>query len=104
MTDLEYTQSAVMDMFGLIQNGGVSELPVDMSRADYHDYGDHRVMRPYEDVVGGINWYLQQEDIDHIPDEMILRIVAFNFGISLEKASTQVKNQTLKGEGFVDLT
>ena len=104
MTDLSYTQSAVMDMLDIIKNGGACEMPVDMSRADFNNYSDHRDIRPYTDVVGGVNWYLNQEGTEHIPDEIVLRIVAFNFGISLEEATNQIENQTLKGEGFVDLT
>jgi hypothetical protein len=96
--------SAVMDMLDLIQHSGKRELPIEMEKLDFGQYGNHRTERPYSTVLEGVNWYLHQEESQHLPEEMVVRLVAHNFGMPLEEAVRQLTSGTEGEGGVVDLT
>ena len=96
--------SAVIDMLDLLRHSGKGELPVEMGKLDFGQYGDHRTLRPYTTVLEGVNWYLHQEEVHHLPEEMVVRMVAHNFGMPLEEAVRQLNHATEGEGGVVDLT
>jgi len=61
-------------------------------------------MRPYNTIVEGVNWYLNQDGIDKIPEELILPMVAHNFGVSVEAAFKIVEKTVECESGIVDLS
>ena len=97
-------RSAVKDMLELITAKKEYKRPIEMEKLDFGQYQDHKKDRPYSNVVEGVNWYLNQEGISHIPDELILPMVAHNFGISTKEA-LDLLNKTIENEdGAVDLS
>jgi hypothetical protein len=95
--------SAVMDMLDLLRHSGRGEVPLEMDKLDYGQYGDHRTQRPYTSVLEGVNWYLHQEETQHLPEEMVVRLVAHNFGMPLEEAVRELNTATQGEGGLVDL-
>jgi tRNA(Leu) C34 or U34 (ribose-2'-O)-methylase TrmL len=95
--------SAVMDMIDLLSHSGKGELPVEMDKLDFGQYGDHLTQRPYATVLEGVNWYLHQDETQHLPEEMVMRLVAHNFGIPLEEAVRELNAATQAEGGVVDL-
>jgi hypothetical protein len=103
MTDLAIIHSAVMDMFECVSSSH-SLCMVDHSRLDYGQYSNHRTLRPYSTIIEGVNWYLNQPESEHLPEELIIHLVSFNFGISVDDAIQEVENSTVKESGIVDLS
>jgi len=99
MTELAIVASSVMDMFNDLQRKP-DYVPIDWEKADYNFYGDHKVVRPYNTVLEGVNWYLNQPEVEHLPEELIINLVAHNFGITPEEAVRQVET-SVKGESGI---
>ena len=97
-------RSAVKDMLEIITAKNEYKKPIEMEKLDFGQYKDHKTDRPYNSVVEGVNWYLHQEDTSHIPDELILPIVAHNFGISTADALAQLNRMLENEDGTVDLS
>ena len=95
--------TAVMDMLDLLRDSGKGEVPVEMDKLDFTQYGNHTTHRPYNTVLEGVNWYLHQEAVQHLPEEMVVRLVAHNFGIPLEQAVGELNTATQGEGGMVDL-
>ena len=65
--------------------------PIDENRCDYGFYGNHKDRKPYSTILEGINWYLQQPTVQLLPEEMIIPMVAHNFGITVDEALKRVQ-------------
>jgi len=61
---------------------------VDWEKVDFGQYGDHKEIRPYQNIGEGIEWYMIADP--KIPDFMYLPIVAKNFGITEKEAKTRL--------------
>ena len=103
MKDLALIQSEVMDIMNDWKPKG-RKIPIEMNKIDYNLYGDHKQVRPYKTIIEGVNWYLHQRDIQHIPEELVLPLVAHNFGISIVEAVEKIKKTTECEYGLVDLS
>ena len=97
-------RSAVRDMLDIVTQKHSPLKPVEMERLDFGQYSDHTAVRPYNNVVEGVNWYLHQDEVQYLPDELILPMVAHNFGISMEEAIRQFHVITENEDGVVDLS
>jgi hypothetical protein len=102
--DYALIHSAVMDMFESMTQKPNNGPKICMDKLDYGQYGDHTINRPYNTVLEGVNWYMNQEKVSHLPEELIVNIVAQNFGISLEEAVDQINKSIHIQDGFVDLS
>jgi hypothetical protein len=103
--DYPLIYSAVMDMIDCMSNKSLDGRPaVCMDKLDYGQYGDHTVNRPYNTVLEGVNWYMNQEKIEHIPEELIVSIVAKNFGITFQEAVDEMNETFLKKDGIVNFS
>lgn len=100
--DLALVQSEVMDMIS--EWSSTSRVQIDPDKMDYGLYGDHKLIRPYDTVMEGVNWYMNQSGIEHIPEELILPIIAHNFGISVGEAYEQLSKFTRNEHCLVDLS
>lgn len=103
-TDLAIVQSAVTDLICMMTNQADPSMPIDPSKCDYNFYGDHTGIRPYETVSEGVNWYLHQKGISALPEEMIISLVAHNFGLPVRDAIHQVETEVFGESGLVDLS
>ena len=101
--NLALIQSNVMDC---LKNWEAPQrrIPIDNEKIDFGLYGDHTKIRPYNTVAEGVNWYLNQGEICKIPEELILPIVAHNFGMSVGDAFEQVAKTAEHQSGVVDLS
>ena len=102
--DYALIHSAVMDMFESMTRKPNNEPKICMDKLDYGQYGDHTINRPYNTVLEGVNWYMNQEKVSHLPEELIVNIVAQNFGISLEEAVDQINETIHVKDGFVNFS
>lgn len=92
-------------MFESMQSKDKGKPRIQMEKLDFGMWGDHRrEPRPYRTVVEGLNWYLNQEETEHLPEEIVVRLVAFNFGITMEKAVVQLNVNVKNESGLVDLS
>lgn len=101
-TDLAITRSEVSDVIDMLQRKE-TPYPIDSSKCDYNLYGDHKMKRPYTNVLEGVNWYLSQDEIQHIPEELVIGMVAHNFGINADEALERVRAEVYGETGVVDL-
>lgn len=102
MSHLAIAKSQVDDMMELLQ-APPYEIPIDPDKCDYNDYGDHRTVRPYKTVSDGISWYLHQHQVSYLPDELIISLVAHNFGMSLEEAKLNIEDEiNISSAGLID--
>ena len=102
-TDLAITRSEVLDVIDMLQRKE-DVYPIDSSKCDYNVYGDHTATRPYANVLEGVNWYMSQDEIQHIPEELVIGMVAHNFGISVGEAVERVRSEVYGEAGVVDLS
>lgn len=71
--------------------------PIEMDRLDYGQYGDHKNTKPYNTVSEGVRWYLHQKDMWKLPEELIIPMVAHNFGLTVEEAVNRIANDEDEG-------
>lgn len=76
---------------------------IDYRKLDFNLYGDHKTIRPYDTVEQGIIWYLSQDTIKYLPEQMIIPMVALNFNITEDEAKKQFNLQAYKHTGIVRL-
>jgi hypothetical protein len=104
IVDYPIIHSAVMEMIELISEKTNLRPKINLQKADYNFYGDHKTIRPYKDILEGVNWYLNQPEIEHIPEELIINIVAHNFGMTMEQAVDEINKSVLIKDGIVDFS
>ena len=92
MSNLAIVKSQVDDMWEML-TANQCEIPIDPEKCDYGFYGNHMDTRPYASVMEGVSWYLGQPEISYLPDELVLSLVAHNFGISVEEAAKQIETE-----------
>ena len=103
MSNLALIQSEVMD---IITGWGTPLVhkPIEMDKLEFGQYGNHKKNRPYNTLLQGVNWYLNQPNIEHIPEELVLACFAWNFDLSMNDAVEQISKTTELGQGIVDLS